>query len=207
MGLQDILNFDADGYATKITTYDDSRLCNNEVVKLRQKAGSAASAIGGGAMVCVAGPSFLFSMAYGARCYKIASHKRKLIRAEMTKRSLAHHSLTTADVLIPVATSAIVLGANKALDAAASSAITHAADTTHQTTIAHTTLSTNNLPCKAGMWAGKSVAHYAVKMVVHGALSLVDDRPELNRPHRKCRTRPRTTVRKMMSLRACAVVA
>lgn len=36
MGLQDILSFDAAGYATKIATYDDSHLCHNEVVKLRQ---------------------------------------------------------------------------------------------------------------------------------------------------------------------------
>src|SRR2546429_3612455 len=97
MGLQDMLHFDATGYATKIATYDDSHLCNNEVVKLRQKTGSAASAIGGGIMVCVHGPFPLVGVAYNARRYTIASRKRRLIRGEMTKRGLAHHSVTTAD--------------------------------------------------------------------------------------------------------------
>jgi len=168
MGLQDILNFDAAGYATKIATYDDGRLCNNEVVKLRQKTGSVASMIGGGIMVCVTGPSSLIGMAYSARRYNVASHKRKLIRAEMTRRGLAHHSLMTADVLIPVTTSGIALGVNLGL---------HAADIAHQTAIGRTTSSMNNLPRKAGVWVGKNVAHYAVKKAVDGALSLVDDRP------------------------------
>src|SRR5947207_9742203 len=78
MGLQDMLHFDATGYATKIATYDDSHLCNNEVVKLRQKTGSAASAIGGGIMVCVHGPFPLVGVAYNARRYTIASRKRRL---------------------------------------------------------------------------------------------------------------------------------
>jgi hypothetical protein len=171
MRLQDVLNFDAAGYATKIATYDDSRLCNNEVVKLRQKTGSAASMIGGVVMIGVTGPSCLFSIAYNARRYDIASHKRKLIRTEMTERGLAHHSLTTADVLVPVATLAI----NMALDTAASSAITHAADTAHQTTITHTPSLMNNLPRKAGMWMGTRVTHHAVEKAV-GALSRVENR-------------------------------
>jgi hypothetical protein len=191
MRLQDVLNFDAAGYATKIATYDDSRLCNNEVVKLRQKTGSAASMIGGVVMIGVTGPSCLFSIAYNARRYDIASHKRKLIRTEMTERGLAHHSLTTADVLVPVATLAI----NMALDTARSR---YSASDYHYTHPIVNEQSATQGRDVDGHTCDSPCSRKGSRSSESGGESI-----ESNRPRRKRRTRLRTAVRKRKSLRTC----
>jgi hypothetical protein len=116
MTWDDFFGCDWDEYAQRISGYTTERLCKQEVVKTRQVV-SASCTIGGG----IGGAAFtmggtLAVAAYGSRRFRVANKKLKLIRAELTQRSVPLHTLDYKDFLIPFGASIIGLGAGIGLD-------------------------------------------------------------------------------------------
>ncbi|RAR10607.1 hypothetical protein DDE82_000993 [Stemphylium lycopersici] len=110
MTWQDFFGCDWDEYAQRISEYTDQRLCEQEIVKLRQQI-SASCAIGSG----VGGAAFtmgasLAASVIGSRRYRVARKKHGLIQNELMRREISLHETNYKDFLIPVVASVVGQG-------------------------------------------------------------------------------------------------
>ncbi|RAR07131.1 hypothetical protein DDE83_006629 [Stemphylium lycopersici] len=110
MTWQDFFGCDWDEYAQRISEYTDQRLCEQEIVKLRQQI-SASCAIGSG----VGGAAFtmgasLAASVIGSRRYRVARKKHGLIQNELMRRGIPLHETNYKDYLIPVVASVVGQG-------------------------------------------------------------------------------------------------
>jgi hypothetical protein len=122
MVIKDFFTFDKDEYASRISSYDTTRLCKQEIVKTRQQI-AAGCQIGSG----LAAAPFTFGLTLGisgigARRTYVAAKKFKLITAELESRNVPLHQLQKRDFLIPFGASLAGLGLGFGLDEVAMAA-------------------------------------------------------------------------------------
>lgn len=110
MGFDDFFHFDGNEYAARIAQYSNIEIKQREITKMRQFiSGSCATGGGIGAIPATGGLSLSLAV-IGARRAVVANKKLKLIRAELFKRHIVFHKMTTRDKMIPAAASLVSLG-------------------------------------------------------------------------------------------------
>ena len=113
--MDDFFHLDEPQYAFRMSQTSNVELKIREVTKMRIfLASSYACCLGVSALPATAGLS-LMSCAYGARRMNVAMRKLKIIQAELVRRSIKLHTLTTRDKVIAVVSGLVSLGAGTAM--------------------------------------------------------------------------------------------